>query len=492
MGGVNLGQTSNNKKSKSKKHPTKIEITALVVIPIVAILAPMFFTWLTSAPDFNVSIEPMTGIASPGSSIQNAITLDNIHGYTHEVVLSVIVPNSGLAVSLQSNEGLVPPYKTTVTTDVSPTIPFGTYEVTITATGGDGKEHTCKYFLTIQTPNSTVTPSPSANNNSLASPSVSANPSVSTSPSSTLPSSSPIPTQNTVQMAQIGKLNDTKYVNQVAYSPDGKLLAIASQDIFIYDAKTLSPIYNFPMDFDSLSMTAQGLTFSADSKMLAVCAGDGFFIFKTDGWALVFHKTNIGIQWDAQCISFSPDGRLFAITTDSAVQLWNVGSWTVNNTLPAGSPTVVAFSPDGKTLAASGDTAGIDIKLWDYYGNSIKTLTGHTNWINTIAFSADGKILASGSVDKKIWLWDMVNGNQLRVMLGNNAEVNAVAFSPDGKLLASCSTDLIVKVWDVTTGQLLASQTGHTSTINSVAFSADGQTLASGGNDGVLLWSISH
>jgi WD40 repeat protein len=113
--------------------------------------------------------------------------------------------------------------------------------------------------------------------------------------------------------------------------------------------------------------------------------------------------------------------------------------------------------------------------------------------VNTLAFSPDGKTLASGSMDKTIILWDVASSQPLAPPLtGHTASVWSVAFSPDGQTLASGSFDTNIILWDVASGQPFGSPlTGHTGTVYSVAFSPDGQTLASGSADGtVILWDL--
>ncbi|MEH2059785.1 MAG: NB-ARC domain-containing protein [Nostoc sp.] len=150
----------------------------------------------------------------------------------------------------------------------------------------------------------------------------------------------------------------------------------------------------------------------------------------------------------------------------------------------------VAFSPNGKLLA-TGDADG-KTYLWQVDdGKLLFTCTGHSSWVKSVAFSPDGQTLASGSDDQTVKLWDIRNGNCLTTLQGHSNWVRSVAFSPDGQTLASGSEDQTVKLWDVHTRKCLKTLQGNTNRVRSVAFSPDGQTLASGSEKQTIkLWDI--
>ena len=166
--------------------------------------------------------------------------------------------------------------------------------------------------------------------------------------------------------------------------------------------------------------------------------------------------------------------------------------------------TSVAFSPDGKTVASAGwdktvrmwDVAG---------GKEIHQLQGHQKVVNVVVFSPDGKMLASAGDDKTARLWDTASGKEIRQFQGHEDErtdagaasvkeslrefkgredgVVSVAFSPDGKTLASASHNKTVRLWDIASGKEIRQFEGHESSVHSLAFSADGKTLASASGD---------
>ncbi|MFM6248968.1 MAG: trypsin-like peptidase domain-containing protein, partial [Dolichospermum sp.] len=118
-----------------------------------------------------------------------------------------------------------------------------------------------------------------------------------------------------------------------------------------------------------------------------------------------------------------------------------------------------------------------------------QTLTDHSDDVNSVAWSPNGRTLASGSSDKTIKIWDGRTGNLLRTLSGHSDSVLSVAWSPDGRTLASGSWDKTIKIWDGRTGNLLRTLSGHSYSVWSVAWSPDGRTLASGSSDETIkIW----
>ena len=202
----------------------------------------------------------------------------------------------------------------------------------------------------------------------------------------------------------------------------------------------------------------------------------------------------IPVGGTVRSVAFSPDGKTLAAgSEDHTVGLWTVGTGASVRTLTGHTNWVlsVAFSRDGKTLTSA--SADRTVREWNTTtGALVHSLRDLSDYIWSVAFSPDGSTVACASEDGTIMLWRPGTGTAPRKLTGHTGRVLSVAFSPDGKTLASASDDRSVRLWNPKTGVLLRTLTGHTGRVWSVAFSPDGRTLASGSADRTIrVWALS-
>jgi WD40 repeat protein/transcriptional regulator with XRE-family HTH domain len=294
-------------------------------------------------------------------------------------------------------------------------------------------------------------------------------------------------------------------VLQVAFSPDGKLLAAAYGDGYV---RLWNPVTGQPAGAPLPADTGPGggvfaVAFSPDGKLLATADADGTVRL----WNPVTGQP-VGAPLPADpagsviAMAFSPDGTLLATAdNDGYLRLWDrathrpAGARLLASTSPEGSVNGVAFSPDG-TLLATADTAGY-VRLWDpatQHAVGAPFLAATNNGVIGVAFSPDGTLLATADDDGTVRLFNPANRQAVGAPLPAviHGSVMGVAFSPDGTLLASADTAGYVRLWDPATqhavgAPFLAATTGG---VNGVTFSPDGKLLASADGDGtVRLWN---
>jgi WD40 repeat protein len=200
-----------------------------------------------------------------------------------------------------------------------------------------------------------------------------------------------------------------------------------------------------------------------------------------------------------QCATFSPDSRRLAFGNDNEIDIRDIQARKRVLLLEESSPVFcLAYSPDGKRLA-SGTGRQIKmrrrdevVRIWDAFtGKEQLRLEGHTDSILSVAFSPDGKLLASGSDDGTARLWNAETGKPLFTLKGDNT-IDRVAFSPDGKRLAAAGGRILerpnnAKIWEVETGKELLLLKGHRTSVSGLAFSPDGKLLVTGSQE-VKLW----
>jgi WD40 repeat protein len=295
----------------------------------------------------------------------------------------------------------------------------------------------------------------------------------------------------------------------VAFSPnkEPKLLASAGEDgkIILWDTATQRP-YGEPLKGHLNLIT--DVAFSPDGKTLASSSIDWTILLWDVETQQQLGEPLLGHVFYPMSVAFAPpDGKLlisggcgkaggvFETCTAGEIRFWDVDTGqSLGPPLAAhsGSVSSLAFSPDGKTLASGGDDH--NILLWDVAERRPlgPPLSGHKLEVYSVAFSPDGKLLASGSRDTRVILWDVKSRTQLGLPLTGHVDtVTRVVFSPDSRQVASASGDSTVMIWDVATGQLMISFDSHSEWISSVDFSPDGKILASGGDDGTIqMWDI--
>lgn len=298
----------------------------------------------------------------------------------------------------------------------------------------------------------------------------------------------------------------SSHISSVAFSPDSKTLASAGPHIKLWNPATGDELATLK----TANTSHNFIRYSADGRTLVSARGDGEVVL----WDVASgeHSTLLRDPSGATNAAVSRQGTTLAVIMNwqnPYVDIWDFSSKerlkTIegigDDTAARQFPGAIQFSPDAKILATAHGEG--KIKLWDVMdARRIKTITAYKPEyvVPSVAFSPDGKTLAAGAGGNtddtylsacEATLWDVESGKKKASFVGNKYGIGDVAISPDGRLIATGGHDSTVRLWDIATQKPIATLKGHRKAVVTIAFSHDGRLLASGSGDRtVRVWEL--
>ena len=278
-------------------------------------------------------------------------------------------------------------------------------------------------------------------------------------------------------------------INHLTVSPDGKRAATANRDgtATIWDITPTGSRELLTFAFDHSAFVTAG-NFSPDRTLLATISEDGVVKVRSSSTSQELLNTTLPITGPALWIAISPDNARLATAMGSRAMVWDLYTGQSLATMSGHQDMiyVLAFSPDGKRLATG--SADMTARVWDANtGQELLVLSSQKGSINDVDFSPDGMRLATASDDGTVRVWNAITGQEQLSLTGDVA----VVFDLDGSRLVTGSYDGVTRVWDSASGKLLNTLPGHKATVNSISISSDGKRLATASNDGTAkMWDV--
>jgi WD40 repeat protein len=316
-------------------------------------------------------------------------------------------------------------------------------------------------------------------------------------------------------------------VTALAYSPDGNALAVACKDgtLMVWDTATGHARFACRLHTDAVT----DLVYTSDGKRLVTAgedwtvrvsdaatgkelrafvgaghalalSGDDHLLAsrRRDGTVCIWHADTGETLWsralsDKGRLAFDPAGNRLAVVRGDSVDIWDriSGECTLHLPRLGGLVLDIAFSPDGRWLAATG--FGKRVEVWEVAtGKRLYAFEGHTFAGTKVAFNRGGHFLASASLDQTVRIWSPEAVGEIRLLKGHTHAVTCAAFSPNGKRIATGSRDRTVKVWGVSENLAMKPVFGHSGPVTGLVFTPDGQRLASVGvgDHSARVWDV--